>query len=65
VRYVVNRPYSAGEAHDVVTARVVKTYDEDPGLLDLAYGPKEDATAVTAACRSDRQEPGTWHGEAE
>lgn len=56
VRYVVNRPYSAGEPYDIVTASVVREH-EDPSLLDLAHGSNE----VQRVRRSDRQEPGTWH----
>lgn len=56
IRYVIPRPYSAGEHYDIVTADVVKRY-EDPDLLDLVYGDTE----VTAARRSQRQEPGTWY----
>lgn len=56
VRYVVNRPYSAGEPYDIVTASVVKEHD-DQNVLDLAYGDQQ----AEHVRRSDRQEPGTWH----
>lgn len=58
VRYVINRPYSAGETPDIVTASVVGRH-EDPDVLDLAYGD----TQVQRVRRSNRQEPGTWHEE--
>jgi len=61
VRYVLNRPYSAGEPPEVVTAAVKKEHDEDPDLLDLVLDGAGDGEAVVkGARRSDRQEPGTW-----
>lgn len=63
VLYVVNRPYSAGEAPDIVKAQVRKEYEDDPDTLDLTFtDPRtEDAADAKRARRSDRQEPGTWH----
>lgn len=62
VKYVVNRPYSAGEAPDIATARVKKEYEDDPDLLDLVIidpGHGGEPT-VKGVRRSDRREVGTW-----
>ena len=63
VLYVVNRPYSAGEAPDIVKAQVKKEYEDDPDTLDLTFtDPQtEEAAEAKRARRSDRQEPATWH----
>lgn len=62
VKYVVNRPYSAGEAPDIVDAEVTHEYDDEDGLLRLRLidpprGVDEDVKRVR---RSDRCEVGTW-----
>ncbi len=62
VEYVVNRPYSAGEAPDIVTARVKKEYEDDPDLLDLVItdpGHGGEPT-IKGARRSDSRAIGTW-----
>ena len=65
VKYVVSRPYSAGEHHDIVDAEVTHEYEDEAGLLRLKLidpppGVEEDQKRVR---RSDRHEPGTWHEE--
>jgi hypothetical protein len=65
VRYVVNRPYSAGEAPDIVDAEVTHEYEDEGGLLRLRLvnpprGVEEDQKRVR---HSDRREPGTWFEE--
>ncbi len=62
VRYMVNRPYSAGEHPDIVDAEVVHEYEGEEDLLRLRLidpprGVDDDARRVR---RSDRHEPGTW-----
>jgi hypothetical protein len=62
VKYVVNRPYSAGEPHDIVDAEVVHEYEDEDGLLRLKLidpPPGVDAD-VKRVRRSDRRELGTW-----
>jgi hypothetical protein len=62
VRYVVNRPYSAGEAPDIVTARVKKEHEDDAEVLDLVIiepGHGGEPT-VKGVRRSDGREVGTW-----
>lgn len=63
VLYVVNRPYSAGEAPEIVTARVKKEYEDDEDLLDLViiesgHGGEPEVKGVR---KSDAHEVGTWH----
>lgn len=65
VRYVVNRPYSAGEAPDIVDAEVTHEYEDEADLLRLRLvnpprGVEEDQKRVR---RSDRREVGTWFEE--
>jgi hypothetical protein len=65
VKYVVNRPYSAGEAPDIVDAEVTHEYEDEDGLLRLRLvdpprGVEDDVKRVR---RSDRREPGTWFEE--
>jgi hypothetical protein len=67
VKYVVNRPYSAGEHYDIVDAEVTHEYEGEADLLRLKLinppaDVEEDQKRVR---RSDRQEPGTWHVAAE
>ncbi len=62
VKYVVNRPYSAGEAPDIVDAEVTHEYEDGDDLLRLKLidppaGVEEDQKRVR---RSDRHEVGTW-----
>jgi hypothetical protein len=62
VKYVVARPYSAGEAPDIVDAEVTHEYEDEDDLLRLKLidpprGVDEDVKRVR---RSDRREPGTW-----
>lgn len=62
VKYVVNRPYSAGEAPDIVDAEVTHEYEDEDDLLRLKLidpprGVDEDQKRVR---RSDLREPGTW-----
>lgn len=63
VQYVVNRPYSAGEAPEIVTARVKKVHDDDEDLLDLVlveptHGGEPEVKGVR---KSEGREVGTWH----
>jgi hypothetical protein len=65
VKYVVNRPYSAGEALDIVDALVVHEYEDEDDLLRLKLidpprGVEEDQKRVR---RSDLREVGTWFEE--
>jgi hypothetical protein len=62
VKYVVNRPYSAGEAPDIVDAEVTHEYEGEEDLLRLRLvnpprGVEDDVKRVR---RSDRREVGTW-----
>lgn len=62
VKYVVNRPYSAGEHHDIVDAQVTHEYEEEEDLLRLRLinpprGVEDDVKRVR---RSERREVGTW-----
>lgn len=62
VKYVVNRPYSAGEAYDIVDAEVTHEYEGEEDvlrlrLIDPPSGVEDDVKRVR---RSDRREPGTW-----
>ena len=65
VRYVVNRPYSAGEAFDIVDAEVAHEYEGEKDLLRLRLvnPPRGVDDDVKRVPRSDRREPGTWHEE--
>jgi hypothetical protein len=62
VAYVVNRPYSAGEAPEIVTARVKREHD-NPDVLDLVLvEPTHGGEAeVKGVRKSDGQALGTWH----
>jgi hypothetical protein len=62
VKYVVNRPYSAGEAPDIVDAEVTHEYEDGADLLRLKLidpprGVEEDQKRVR---RSDLRDVGTW-----
>ena len=62
VKYVVNRPYSAGEAPDIVDAEVVHEYEDEEDLLRLKLinpprGVEEDVKRVR---RDDARTLGTW-----
>lgn len=62
VKYVVNRPYSAGEPFDIVDAEVVHEYEDGEDLLRLRLlnpppGVEEDVKRVR---RSDDRALGTW-----
>lgn len=62
VKYVVNRPYSAGEPLDIVDAEVTHEYEDEDDLLRLKLinpprGVDDDQKRVR---RSDRREVGTW-----
>lgn len=62
VKYVVNRPYSAGEPLDIVDAEVVHEYEGEEDLLRLRLadpprGVEDDQKRVR---HSDRREVGTW-----
>jgi hypothetical protein len=66
VRYVVNRPYSAGEVPDIVDAEVTHEYEDEVDLLRLKLidpprGVDDDQKRVR---RSDRRDVGTWFEEA-
>ena len=68
VFYVVNRPYSAGEAPDIVPARVRREHEGDPDVLDLYIRAKDNGGEpldVYGVRRSERQEPGTWYAAEE
>lgn len=59
VSFVVNRPYVAGEAPDIVEATVTKMHDKKLGVIDLTVeGDEEKKTSVRY---SERREPLTWH----
>lgn len=65
VKYVVNRPYSAGEPPDIVEAEVVHEYEDEDDLLRLKLidpprGVDEDQKRVR---HSDLREVGTWFEE--
>jgi hypothetical protein len=61
VRYVINRPLSAGESPEIVPARIKRQVGDDPNILDLIVaGPDGKDEEVLNVRRSDRQEPGTW-----
>ena len=62
VKYVVNRPYSAGEPYDIVDAEVVHEYEDEGDLLRLKLinpprGVDDDQKRVR---RSDLRDVGTW-----
>lgn len=62
VKYVVNRPYSAGEPYDIVDAQVTHEYEDGEDLLRLRLvdpprGVEDDVKRVR---RSERREVGTW-----
>lgn len=66
VKYVVNRPYSAGEPLDIVDAEVTHEYEDEDGLLRLRLtnpprGVDDDQKRVR---HSDRREVGTWFEES-
>ena len=66
VKYVVNRPYSAGEPLDIVEAEVTHEYEDGEDLLrlhliDPPRGVEDDVKRVR---RSDRREVGTWFDPA-
>lgn len=56
VLYVVNRPYSAGEAPEIVEAVVKREDDEDKDVLDLKVGDE----TIKGVRRDDRRTPGAW-----
>jgi hypothetical protein len=62
VRYVVNRPYSAGEPFDIVDAEVAHEYEDEDGLLRLKLidPPPGVEADVKRVRRSDLREVGTW-----
>jgi hypothetical protein len=65
VKYVVARPYSAGESHDIVDAEVVHEYEGEEDvlrlkLIDPPRGVDEDQKRVR---HSDLREVGTWFEE--
>lgn len=60
VNYVVNRPYSAAEAPEIVQARVKKEHDEKDVLDLVVDGPDGNEQTIKEVRRSDRREPGTW-----
>ena len=65
VKYVVNRPYSAGEPFDIVDAEVTHEYEDEDDLLRLKLinpprGVDDDQKRVR---RSDQREVGTWFEE--
>jgi hypothetical protein len=62
VKYVVNRPYSAGEPFDIVDAQVAHEYEDEEDLLRLRLinpprGVEEDVKRVRLG---DAGAPGTW-----
>ena len=66
VKYVVNRPYSAGEPYDIVDAQVTHEYEEEEDLLRLRLvnpprGVEDDVKRVR---RDDARAPGTWFNPA-
>lgn len=66
VRYVKNRPYSAGEAPEVVPARVRREHETDTDALDLYVRAKDNGgepLELYGVRRSERQDPGTWYEE--
>jgi hypothetical protein len=62
VKYVVNRPYSAGEHLDIVDAEVAHEYEDETDLLRLKLiNPPADVEEDQKRVRfSDRHELGTW-----
>jgi hypothetical protein len=65
VKFVVNRPYSAGEHYDIVDAEVAHEYEDEENLLRLRLidpprGVDDDQKRVR---RSDLREVGTWFEE--
>lgn len=60
VKYVVNRPYSAGEALDIVDAEVTHEYEDGLLRLRLINPPRGVEDDVKRVRRSDRREVGTW-----
>jgi hypothetical protein len=65
VKFVVSRPYSAGEPYDIVEAEVTHEYEDEADLLRLRLisPPRGVEPDVKRAPRSDRREPGTWFEE--
>jgi hypothetical protein len=66
VKYVVNRPYSAGEAPDIVDAEVTHEYEDGEDLLRLRLvnpprGVEDDVKRVR---RDDARALGTWFDPA-
>ncbi|HEX8499279.1 MAG TPA: hypothetical protein VF659_01715 [Pyrinomonadaceae bacterium] len=62
VKYVVNRPYSAGEPADIVDAEVVHEYEDEEDLLRLRLinpprGVEDDVKRVR---RDEARTLGTW-----
>jgi hypothetical protein len=65
VKFVVNRPYSAGEHYDIVDAEVTHEDEDEDDLLRLKLidpprGVDDDQKRVR---RSDLREVGTWFEE--
>lgn len=67
VKYVVNRPYSAGEPLDIVDAEVAHEYEDEEDLLRLKLinPPRGVDDDVKRVRRSDQREVGTWFEPAE
>jgi hypothetical protein len=65
VKYVVNRPYSAGEAPDIVDAEVTHEYEDEGDLLRLKLidPPRGVEPDVKRVRRSALREVGTWFEE--
>jgi hypothetical protein len=59
VSYMLDRPYVAGEALEIVEATVTKIHDKKTGLVDLQVEGVEEKK--TSRNYSERREVGTWH----
>jgi hypothetical protein len=66
VKYVVNRPYSAGEPYDVVDAEVTHEYEDEDDLLRLRLvnPPRGVEPDVKRVRRDDSRALGTWFDPA-
>lgn len=61
VGYVLDRGYSAGEAPEIVKARISHVHDSDEGIVDLVVGSGDGAVTKTSRRYSEGREVGTWH----
>lgn len=70
VHYVLDKPYSAGEAAVIRPAMVVHVWDRMTGCSNLQvfidgandnYPPEQGTVWKTSRLYSAKHEPGTWH----